>query len=370
MICRIEDIKNISNTLLLAVDNKEISTVTDTLELSVKDSILYLSITNREYFVKSILPIYDDIEFHASVEAITFLKLISQITTDIIEFNIKENYLVIKANGTYKLPLIYDDDKILELPEIKINNVVEEFDIDGNILYSILINNSRQLNTGVIFKPIQKMFYVDEKGAITFTSGACVNNFTLEKPVKLLFNNKLVKLFKLFKSKKVHFKLGYDKISNDITQTKVYFESDDVIITSILFCDESMINSVPVTAIRNRANFDYPYSVCINTNNFIQLINRISIFNDKKNIDSCCSFEFDSSNLTVSSKNNSSTEVLSFEDNLNIDNIYNADLNINELKNILDSCSNQFINLKFGDNQAIIIQDYNVTYVIPEVHIE
>ena len=48
---------------------------------------------------------------------------------------------------------------------------------------------------GVVSNPIQRLYYMDERGAVTFTSGACINNFTLEKPVKILLNNKLVKLF-------------------------------------------------------------------------------------------------------------------------------------------------------------------------------
>ena len=75
---------------------------------------------------------------------------------------------------------------------------------------------------------------MDEKGAITFTNGACVNSFTLEQPVKLLFNNRLVKLFKLFKDESVKFTIGYDPISDDIIQTKVRFATSDIIITAIL----------------------------------------------------------------------------------------------------------------------------------------
>ena len=96
---------------------------------------------------------------------------------------------------------------------------------------SILQFNSKELSKGIISRPIQKLYYVDEHGALTFTTGACVNSFELQQPVKLLLNDRLVKLFKLFKGEQVDFTLGYDTISEDTIQTKVRFESDDIIIT-------------------------------------------------------------------------------------------------------------------------------------------
>ena len=215
MIIRIEDLKSISQTILTAVDSNELSIITETLELLIKDNVLYMNVTNREYYAQVKLKMENEEEFHATVNANLFLKLVSQITTDTVEFSIDGNSLVIKANGNYKLPLIYDDDKLLELPKINIDNVTAEFDVSGDTLVSILQYNSKQLNVGTISKPVQKMYYVDENGAITFTNGACINNFTLEKPIKILLNNRLVKLFKLFKGKSVHMSVGYDPISED-----------------------------------------------------------------------------------------------------------------------------------------------------------
>ena len=264
MIIKTENLKNVSQTILTAVDSNELSILTETLELIVKDSVLYMNVTNREYYASVKLKIDYTEEFHATVNANLFLKLIAQLTTDTVEFNVNNNNLEIKSNGNYKIPLIYDDEKLLELPKINIDNVTNAFDIDSSVLISILQYNSKQLNVGVISKPVQKMYYVDEEGAITFTNGACINSFKLEKPVKMLLNNRLVKLFKLFKDKTVHFTMGYDSISDEIVQTKVRFASDDVDITAILSCDDTMISSVPVTAIRSRANNNYPYSINLN----------------------------------------------------------------------------------------------------------
>ena len=202
MIIKTKDFKEVCSTILLGIDNTDISTLTETLELTTKNKTLYLNVTNGEYYVSVKFPLDHDEELHASVNANLFLKLISAVTTEDIELNKKDSFLQVKANGVYKIPFIYEDDELLKLPVININNPTTKLKISGEILNSILTYNSKELQRGTISKPVQKMYYVDERGCLTFTSGACVNYFELEKPIKLLFNSRLVKLFKLFKGAK------------------------------------------------------------------------------------------------------------------------------------------------------------------------
>ena len=368
MIIKTEDLKSISQTILAAVDSNELSILTETLELVVKNNVLYMNVTNREYYASVKLKVDYDKDFHATVNANLFLKLVSQLTTENVEFNVVDNILEIKSNGKYKMPLIYDNDRLLELPEIKIDNVTSTFDVDSSVLISILQYNSKQLNVGAISKPVQKMYYIDENGAITFTNGACINSFTLEKPVKILLNNKIVKLFKLFKGKSVHFVLGQDALSNDIIQTKVKFTSDDVDITAVLSCDDTMINSVPVTAIRNRATANYPYSINLNRDALVSTINRFLLFTSGvKSATAYCKFEFNYESVTVSDVVGENVEVINYNnDTTNITQPYSAILDLNDLKVTLESCSEEYINFKFGDGAAVVIQRGNICNVIPE----
>lgn len=371
MIIRIEDLKDISQIILSAVDNSELSVLTETLELKVENNILYMNVTNREYYAQVKLVMSDEEEdFHATVNANLFLKLVSQITTDTVEFSIVNNSLVIKANGIYKLPLIYDNELLLELPVININNVTTEFDIDSNILTSIYNYNSKQLLTSGATKPVQKMYYVDEKGAITFTTGACINNFSLEKPIKILLTNKIVKLFKLFKNNNVHFTLGYDAISNNIIQTKVKFESDNISITAILSCDDTIINSVPVTAIRNRADSsNYKYFVTFNKELITETINRLLLFTfNSKFLNASGKFVFGDSSVTITDVSGENKEVIHYSNEISNITEYTAILDLNDLKMVLDTCTEQYINFMFGDEQAILICRGNIVNVIPELH--
>lgn len=374
MICRIEELQNSCSKILAAVDSNALSALTETLQLKTSGKALYLSVTNKEYFAEVKIPMTEEISFHATVNANLFLKLVSQITTDTIEMNIVDNALVLKGNGTYKLPLIYDGEKLLELPKIEINTPVKKFNIDSNILLSILQYNSKQLTQGIISKPIQKLYYVDENGAATFTTGACINTFTLAENVKILLNDRLVKLFKLFKGETVEFTLGYDAISDEIVQTKVKFEAPDVVITAILSCDDTMLRSFPVNAVRSRANAQYPYSVNINRELMIQTISRLLLFssaNSAKDVIKPFSvFEFKKDYVVVyDAKKENKEEIYYTNTHCAIEGVYSALLDLNDLKQTLETCTEQYVTVHFGDGQAIVLSRGNVKNVIPECRV-
>ncbi len=371
MICRIEQLQNSCSKILAAVDSNALSVLTETLQLKTKGKDLFISVTNREYFAQVRIPMSEELDFHATVNANLFLKLVSQITTDTIEMNIVDSALVLKGNGTYKLPLIFDGDTLLDLPEINIDNPTATFEIDSAVLLSMIQFNSKQLSQGIISKPIQKLYYMDEAGAVTFTTGACVNSFTLQQPVKVLLNDRLVKLFKLFKGEKVKFTLGYDALSSDIIQTKVRFETNDIIITAILSCDDTMLRSFPVNAVRGRANAAYPYSVNINREALIQTISRLLLFssaNSAKDVIKPYSvFEFKKDSVAVyDAKRENKEEVFYTNTTCEMASTYSALLDLNDLKQTLETCAEQYVTIHFGDSQAIVLSRGNVKNVIPE----
>ena len=368
MILKTEEFKDACSKIWTAVDTQETSSYADSVELKVEDNTLYLCVTNREYYVQVKFDIDEDEDFHATVKAALFLKLISQITTDTIELTATDNNLKIVGNGTYKIPLVYDEDtnELLELPQVEINNKVNDFYINSETLLSILKYNSDELNKGNVSKPVQNFYYVDEKGAITFTSGACVNNFTLSEPIKILLNNRLVKLFKLFKSGDVHFTLGLDPISSELNQTRVRFETDTVVISSKLVSGMAdMLETIPVKSIRDRANKKYENVVFLNKNDLSNLISRLSLFTQKSTPYGV--FEFDTDHVTVFDKNKENKEVIYYSKPSIVNNApYTLNLDLNNLELTLKS-SEDDAEFRFGDSRAMIMVKGNIIDIMPEI---
>lgn len=373
MILKTKNLQEVCSKILPAVESSDLSNILDTLQLKVIDKVLCLSVTNKEYFVQVRLGITTDEEFNATVSAKLFLKLISQLTAEDIQLDIENNALVVRGNGRYKFPLIFEGDSLMELPTIEINNVVKSFDISSDILQSILNNNVKELDKGTMSRPIQKLFYVDECGAITFTTGACVNYFELPEMVKLLFNKRLVKLFKLFPEGLVHFKLAYDQIegSEKFVQTKVQFVADDITITSVLACDDSMINQVPVNAIRNRADKVYPYAVVLDKNDLIQTLSRLMLFTSSSPeiaVKSNILFKFGVESVLICDVKEDNIEQLKYINSKpGITDEYCAVMDIIDLKLTLDTCVDPSVTFYFGDGNAFVLSRGNVRNVIPEV---
>lgn len=369
MIILSSNIKDLCSKISPALDVSSYSVLTEVLQFELKDKKLTISVTNKEYFVKVTYPVDSDENMFATVKADTFIKLISYITTDCIEFLIENNNLIIKGNGTYKLPIIYDGDKILSLPEIDINNVTNEFVISSDVLKSINTYNSKELLKGTIFKPVQNLYYVDEKGAITFTNGACVNSFTLEKPLSMLLNGKLVKLFNLFDSNSsVNFVYGKDAVSNNIIQTKVKFSTDKLVITAILTSDESYLTAVPVTAIRDRATKTYPYSVTFDKTLLLQAINRLSVFIASNTASPYLVMTVKEDVVVLSDVNRENVEPVYFSNETSgVDEEYVIIVDLEDFKLTLNNYVGQDVVLYFGDNQAILVYNGNVKIIIPEI---
>lgn len=369
MIIRTDDIKTMCTRILPALDVNTYSMLTEVLQMTVDNEILDIAITNKEYYVNVKFPVPNVKDFKATVKAAVFIKLIEHITTETIDFSIKDNNLVVKGNGTYKLPLIYTDDKLIELPKIEINNVINNFPISGEILRSINTFNSKELQKGTIFKPVQNMYYVDDKGAITFTNGACINSFKLGQPVSLLLNGKLVKLFNLFSADDtVNFELGVDEISPGVEQTKVKFYTNNIFITSILVNDSAMMKSFPVSAIRSRLDANYKYSITLDKNYLMQAIDRLSIFVSNVKESPYILFDVFKDKIVLSDIKRENVEEIGFMNEIkDIDDKYSMALDLNDFKLTLANYVGQDVTMKFGDNQAIIVPNGNISIVIPEV---
>ena len=158
MIVKTEKFQEICSKILKAVDSNPLSEITETLELIGEDDTLYMNITNRDYYVSSRIELDDSVgEFRAAVNASQFLKLICQVTTETVELTAEETYLKVKANGVYKIPMIFNDDKLLSLPVITIDNVTNEFDVPTSIFKDILKYNSKELLKRSCQTEVQKL---------------------------------------------------------------------------------------------------------------------------------------------------------------------------------------------------------------------
>lgn len=372
MIFKTELFKDVCSSILYAIDSSTLATITDTLELTTEGRWLYLNVTNQEYYASYKFELDHEEEFHATVNATLFLKLIDKITTEFVELQLQENNILVKANGNYRIPFVTTDDgNLLQLPKINIVNKTNEFTIDYSILSSIADYNSKNLDTSSMAKDVHTLYYIDNQGCITHTKhNACVNSFNLAQPVKFLLNNRIVKLFKLFKNcQSINFQIGYDAISETIIQTKVAFISDFINITAIIRSDDTLLAKVPAEAIRARANKEYSNKIILNTKEFLESVSRLLLFNDSKlNAKPYSTFKFGvDGNLIIYDTKNENFESIPYQKGSELSGEYEMRVDLTDIKKIIESTEESFVTLSCGDGKSGVISGLRVKNIFAEV---
>lgn len=376
MILNVKDFKNVAKTILPAVDNKDVKAAN--LELVAKDNVLSLNVTNLEYYVSVKFALTSSESFRAVVKAQQFLDLIASLTVDEIELSIEATSIKITAGkSNYKLAMIYENGDLMELPTITLNNKTVEMSISNDILQSILnVNGKELLKAKALDKDkvseSQKSYYVTDEGCFTYVTGACLNSFKLEKPIKMLLNDRVVKLFKLFDTD-VDFSFGYDALPNGVLQTKIIFETENIYLAAIIVNNDILLNQVlgPYNATKNYLGENYTNKLVVSVNDLNSAITRIMSFSkDDKSVGDAkvfaATFTIDNNDLIITDSIDN-CEAVKIENNIVADTNYKMTLNLNDVKLLLDGCSSDFITLNFGNHKSVVFSRPNISNLIPEL---
>ena len=362
--------------------------------LEIKDDACqgnaYLTVSNGEYKLQTFIPspvqTVGEPDLRAVVSASVFFKLIAKITTEWIELSVNKNSLLIKGNGNYKIPLVYEGDTLANLPDIELHNVVSEFEVKSDTLQSIAKYNLKEAKKQNLQGDIHNYVYLDEKGAVTFSAGIIVvNKFNLDKQVKLLLREKIVRLFKLFgNDETLEFKLGFDEISGGLIQTKIVLKSGDVEVTAIIATDNgnSKVNRFPVTSAREKVEGEYPFTSVINKEVLLDTITRLKLLSQASNATSALNFSFGLTDIVIYDNEDENTgnkenyEVVNYASNtpkdeessqILVDGRYNCILNVDDLVSVLSLGNEEFVTVKFGNKLSIVVSRPDVDIALAEM---
>jgi len=374
MILKTKTFQEAANKILVAVG---LDRAAANLELAAKDTTLFLRVTNREYYAAVKFDLEEATDFRAVVDANLFLNLISGINTEEFELTINDTSVAVKAGkSTYKLAMIYENDQLMKLPVIKLDpeQVTVSMPIAHDIMMSILNVNGKEIQKAkrLDVNELQRYYYIDETGCFTFTTGACVNSFTLEKPIKLLLTDKVVKLFKLFGSD-VLMSYGHLVNSDNSLQPIVTFQNEDVYVASRLLNDETCIQKIkaPCDAMKNLIKEVYDHNLVLSASDLSAAIGRLLMFYKNSSTKADLSFvpavvEFTDTDLTISDVSGDNKEVITVENGSSTPGSYSMGVNLIDLKAVLDSCKNEHITMNCGNKKSIIINRGTISNVIAE----
>ena len=372
MIIKTKDFAEVASKIKEAVSLDENAA---NLEVVAKGTSLFLNVTNKEFYVSVKYELTEETNFAATVDASLFLDLVSQITAEEFKLNVDDRALIVTSGKSkYKLPMIYDNDKLMSLPIIKINNKTVEMPISYDILNSILTVNSKEITKvkKLEVNELQKMYYIDETGCFTFTTGACVNSFTLEKPVKLLLNERIVKLFKLF-NEDVLFSLGQDPLPDGTSRTKITLETQNIYLAAVITSDDLLISKVqgPCIATKRFISENYDYHLVLSAREVSAAINRLMLFTknsvDKANMTFIPARATINQDELIFADKFGNVESVTVENGSTINGTYEMGINLSDIKLITDSCKNEHITMNCGNHKSVVFIRGNISNLIPEV---
>lgn len=374
MILKTKTFQEAANKILVAVGLDKSAA---NLELAAKDNALYLRVTNREYYVAVKFDLEEPTDFRAIVDANLFLNLISGISTEEFELTINDTNVAVKAGkSSYKLAMIYENDQLMKLPIIKLDKeqVTVDMSISHDILMSILNVNGKEIQKAkkIDVNELQRYYYVDETGCFTFTTGACVNSFTLEKPIKLLLTDRVVKLFKLFNSD-VWMSYGHIVNADSSLQPIVVFQTENIYVATRLLNDETCIHKIkaPCDAMKNLIKETYDHNLVLSASDLSAAIGRLLMFYKNSSAKADLSFvpaavDFTDTELTISDTSGDNKEIITIENGSTTPGGYSMGVNLIDLKAVLDSCKNEHITVNCGNKKSIIINRGTISNVIAE----
>lgn len=379
IILKTDKLREIASKVAVGVDGDKTSPLSELLELELKNKELTLKTTNKEYFFKTILSdiTESEEELHATVNADVFLALINKTTTSSIKIEITKDGLEVQGNGKYTFPLILDGETSLRLPEINftVNDDTTSFEINGDILKSIYDFNSKEITKDQTINHLHRHYYIDELGALTFVESACINEFTLPKPVKLLFNERLVQLFKLFAGKEVKFswnkqESGQDENGNIVYQNKVKFQIDGMELISIV-PHSDLVDRYPATALRNLVNVEYSGKVQIAKQNLQSAIERLFIFDklgiNRSDLKKCGKLEFKQKELIITNTKDKNFEIVPYVDQEEIAHECTLFISLADLIRHVNISNQANLTILYGEGDAIVLIRDNLKQVIPQM---
>ena len=361
-------IKDLTSKINKGIEDERTVRVSELLELLVDNNKLVLAVTNTQFYLKLELSQMDPNEtLHATVDADEFIKLVSKTTTKEISLEESNGNLLFKGNGEYIFPLELDKNgSVKTLPLIDINET-QTFEVSGDTLYSIYSFGNNELVNDVPVDNVQKYYYLDNLGAITYTESPYLNNFSINSKFKVLINNRLAQLFSLFRGQKVTVGLSKQNVNN-IYQNKISFTCGNIKLVSYL-PDDTLVSKYPADQCRMLQNNPYPGKVIINRLDLANALDRLNIFSTKDGnvvYKKAGKLNFTADGLEITSIMDKNKEFIPYREKPNF-NAYTCYMNLGQLQRHAKANNQDTLEINYGNELSIMFTKANYSQIIVEM---
>lgn len=345
--------KMVSKAIQGSSNNKNLP-LTSLIGIEAKGDILTLTTTDgsNTFKVNQNIEVDGQIavsnEFYTIVNAETFSKLVGKTTKEFITLENTENYLEVTGNGTYKLEIaINEEGEMVRFPEVKnIEKEPEEIDMKS-LKEALEISKSSVAKTMEV--PCLTGYYIGtDKIISTDRQLVCDLKKELVKE-PLLISSEMAELLKLVDEEKVNL------LKED---NNLIFYTDTITISGKELEGKEIY---PVQAIEGLTKLEYSNNIKVNRMELLSVLDRLSLFisdYDKNGVH----LAFTKEALLVKSQKSNAQELI--DGKCTCEEEYNVLVDIEMLKNQLESLQEENVTIYFGQDKSIELKEKDTILVL------
>ncbi len=286
-----------------------------------------------------------------TVNALLFSKLISKMSSEVIELDVQESKLVVKGNGKYEIALVVDEEGVVDYPDIKFTRV-------GKTVYNVqlstlkVIHNHNRLCLATDYtEPYLTGYYIAKEVVSSDGEVACFTDIETAKGLDpILVTPSMLNLLVL---------MNEEDITLIQNGNQLYFNT-----STMTVCGNQLegLADYPVDALCVYTQQQFPSCCKLTKGLLLEVLDRLSLFVEAYD-KGAASFVFTADGLQISSLKDSSVEVLAYTESTNFT-AHACILDVVQLKTQVQAIQHDIIELHYGNEACIKLVTGNVTTII------
>jgi len=323
--------------------------ITSMIGIKLSDGKLRLLTTDMTNTLCIIIDKVAGEDMDITVDADKFGKLIAKTTSEDIDLSVKDDILFVKANGTYKIPLISDEEGLVTFPAIsetkgkttnvKLTSIMQAYNINKSALAKTLEN------------PALTGYYCGDMVISTDANVITFNDFKMfEQDEPLLISSQLMQLLTLNKQEDI------ELIANN---TLLTFITDDMVVQGPAM---EGIEDFPADDVKAYLDEAFTSSCKVPKDLLLATLDRLALFIEPYDKNGAY-FTFGRKGINIHSKKDASTEVINYVESKDFQSFICC-VDIPMLKEQLQSNPDDTVKICYGNENALKIESGKVTQVI------
>ena len=346
-----EKLQEMVSRAVKGCSNNKMIPITGLMSIELSNNDLILTTTDASNYLYIIEDKIAGEDFSIVVQADTFSKLVSRMTTENIELELKGEELIVHGNGKYNIELPLDEEGgLIKFPKVWSNemNMPNTYDVHLTTIKELLTYNKPALATSLDV-PCYTGYYMGDKVVTTDTYKICSTDVKLfDEP--MLIAPEMMDLLDV---------MSDENITVSVDDNVLVFVTPDCVVYGKTL---EGVDTYKIDAISSLLEHDYPCECSVSRDNMLQALDRLSLFvgpYDKSGI----RMLYTKDGIMLSNIKYNSTEVVPYKSSENFKE-FSCCINIDMLQTQVKAHVLDEIHIFYGLDNAVKIEDGIVTQLI------